>query len=296
VTVQIQNLDLDSLFRSIEKPHPSPTLARLGRFRGVAEFTNAANFRLIGEQAGVEFVFSNKGQRETQSIQRMQGDLRRREGVWNLTVDRIELDQGVFSGDLAATASPDFKELELRLRSEGFTLSPAVQRLMTRDGSLGRLQAHVDLKLRDGVVRGVKGRVQIPEMRLEGMAFENLVVGLETSGEEVVVSPRTERLRLSPSSPAWALLGGTLPASWRSADGDARLAAVQGQFRLRDFSKLRWTSFSARGASPSSRLQSKGGWDENGLLQGDLRIQSSEGTRSWKLQGTRDEPILTPSR
>lgn len=296
VTVQIQNLDLDSLLRSIERAHPSPTLARLGRFRGVAEFEDAANFRLIGEQSGVEFVFSNKGQRETQSIQRMQGDLRRRQGVWNLVVDRIELDQGVFSGDLAAMASPDLQDLELKVRSDGFTLSPAVQRLMTRDGSLGRLQALLEIKLRNGAVRALKGRVQIPEMRLEGMAFEKLVVGLETSGEEVVVSPRSESLRLSPGSPAWVVLGETLPASWRDANGEASFQAVQGQFRLRDFSKLRWTSFSARGAVPSSRLQSKGGWDENGILQGDLRIQSSEGTRSWKLQGTRDEPLLTPAR
>lgn len=296
VTIQIQNMDLDNMFRSLDRPHPSPVFSRLGRFRGVAEFQDPNNFRLIGEQSGMEFVFSNKGRREMQTIQRMQGDLRRKAGAWTVSVDRIELDQGVYSGEIGASASADLRDVELRVRSDGFTLSPTVQRLMTRDGSLGRLQGQIDVKLRDGKIRNVKGRVQIPEMLMEGLSFEGLQVALETAGEEVVVSPKADRLRIEPESPAMQILGSVLPASWRTTDGKVGFSGAQGQFRLKDFSKMRWTSFSAKATPANSRLQSKGGWDQDGILQGDLQIQSNEGVRSWKLQGTRDAPILSPGR
>ena len=65
VDLEIRGLDIHELLVFLNRPHPSPALGDLGTFNGTAHFVSAEQLALRGDYSGLEFIFSNRGSRQT---------------------------------------------------------------------------------------------------------------------------------------------------------------------------------------------------------------------------------------
>jgi hypothetical protein len=289
--LEIRSLDLDGLLQFLNRPHPSPMLSRLGRFRGIAEITDPMNFSLLGEYEDLEFIFSNKGQRELQNIKRIQGELRRRQGLWSIDGSRVEVNEGALDGDVKVTANEDFRNMALVLRIDDLRLSPAVQRLMTRGGHLSPAQSQLQMKWQEGQIKQVKGFFKMPSLKVEGVGIERLHLQLGEKNGEILIQPKIERIEIATDSAAGEIMKTSLRPEWQK-NGLIVFNSVSGQFSLRKLREMNWTKLSARGGVPGLQFRSEGGWDEQGILHGQFIVRAKELRESWQIMGTRDRPTL----
>lgn len=293
--VEIGSLDFDRVLQFLKHPHPSSVLNRLGRFRGVAEFRDPLNFDLSGEHTGLEFIFSNKGRREVQSVTRIEGDFNRARGAWSLNVRRAELEQGVFDGDARLGADADFQNIDLRLRTRELTLRPAVQQLMTRGGAIGPLEAQMQARVHAGQLTALKGSLRLPELRLEGTSMEKLSLQFDQRQGAIALSPRIETLSMDAGSAAMGVLSPVISPAW-ATDGKLSLSAVHGEVRLKNLRDVRWTRMSAKVEPSGATLTADGGWDHEGRLDGRVVAREKQQTRAWRIEGTRDQPTLVEAK
>ncbi|MEN0060141.1 MAG: hypothetical protein AAGB31_14985, partial [Bdellovibrio sp.] len=112
IFIDIQNLDVAKLLVLLNRPKSTSVVGDLGRFTGRAEVISDQNIRLRGEHTGLEFVFSNKGQREMQVIDTMVGDIALEKDHWNFRVHRVVPRGGSFIGDIKLKADRDFRDVE----------------------------------------------------------------------------------------------------------------------------------------------------------------------------------------
>lgn len=289
--VDIRSLDLDRLLQFLQQEHPTPVLAQLGRLKGVAEIRDPENFRLSGEHSGLQFIFSNKGQREIQAISNIRGEISRTAGQWQFTLPGVELDQGVFTGDLKMEATPDFKNVDIRWRAEDLALAPGVQKLMTRGGEISPLKAQMQFKFLEGRLVKWKGQVRLPRLRIEGTTIQRLAIGFDEKDGMFLLNPQMESLEIESGSPAGQILQTAVPSTWFEQNRLV-LKSVDGQFQFRQPQEMKWHQLTARVEKSAAVLQSQGEWLNDGRLQGDLQLRAKDMKRHWKIRGHRDQPTL----
>lgn len=293
--LEIRSLDFDRVLEFLRRPHPSPVLNRLGRFQGVGEFRDPDNFELTGEHTGLEFIFSNKGRRETQAVNRIEGAMTRAKGAWSLVMRRAEVEQGAFDGDAKLTADRDFRHIDLHLRSRALSLKPAVQQLMTRGGAIGAIEAQMHADWQAGLLTSLKGTMRLPELRLEGTTMNKISLQFDQRQGTIVVNPRIETLKMDAGSVAFAVVEPVATPAWRSGNG-VTFSALNGEFRLKDLRDVHWARMGARVEAAGAQLSSEGGWDPEGRLSGKVLVREKQQNRSWKIEGTRDNPVLVEAR
>lgn len=289
VRVDVKSLDLDRVLEFLGRPHPSPVLAKLGKFRGQLEVTSPEKLRLVGEHGGLQFVFSNQGQRELQSVSKISGEAQYQSGQWSLGVKSLELDQGSFVGEVRLKTQAGFDEVSLQLRSDELVLAPHVQRLMTRGGEIGSLKSQFQLGFRRGQLTSLQGQLRIPRLRMEGLEADRLALQVDNRGPGFQVRSQIESLRISAKSPSGEILGKVLPGSWLQAE-TYPLSTVSGVFDLEDFRSLKWSKWIAKGPG-GDQMSTEGEWTSSGAISGEVLVRGKE-RRRWKLSGTRDLPVF----
>lgn len=291
-TVDIRRLNGDKLFALINHPHPAPMLGHLGSFDGTAEVTDQDHIKLSGVHKGLEFIFSNKGQREVQILREIAADLTLDKDRWHAQVSRFVPDQGVFDGQLQLTASRDLKAFEVKAKATELRLAPAVVRLMTAGGKFGAFSGDMDMKFQDGQLNHVKGSLLSDSMDVEGVAMEKARFNIDFAGGEIQSQAQVQKMSVAVGSPAFQILKEIVESDWMS-DDKLQMKNLTSQFHAKSFKVLGWKNFSAV-LEKGGRLTSEGAWDENGFLSGQVQAQAGKVNRKWLLGGKRDEPLFTP--
>lgn len=289
IEFQIHGLDIKELLVFLNRPHPSPALGALGIFNGTAHFVNPEKINLRGDYSGLEFIFSNRGNREVQTLSLVSGELELNQHNWSIAVDRIKPVEGIFEGKVKMQADKDFKDLKVDAQITELGLAPKVQTLMTGGGSLGALSGQVQAHLKSAQIQELKGQLRWDQILVEGLRLARPKLQLQSRGEAIQMNFAAQEMELARGS----LAGQMFNPIWQQHQGETFLFKnPTATFQTRRFLSFSWDQLKAQ--SPWGVLQSHGQWNEASQLSGEIRIQDSNRNHRdrevWTIRGTRAQP------
>lgn len=290
IHVDVSHLSVENLLTLLNRSHRSKIFGGLGHFSGQADIISDQDIRLFGEHRGLEFVFSNKGERELQVIESMSGEIALKDKQWRFHVARAQPLGGVFDGELSLVADRDFHEVQIKSKVDELRFAPAVQKLMTNGGQMGAASLNAELHLQKDTVNFLKGLLRIDGMTVEGMKFGDTRSQFDWQKNEVVVNTTISDLAVAPESSAMPLLKQVLEPSWIAA-GPFVAREIKGQFHLQNFKALAWRHFEGH-IQKNGHMTTEGSWNENGLLQGLVQTHDGKQSHSWLIRGDRDKPQI----
>lgn len=284
IDLQIRGLNMQELLTFLNRPHPTPALGNLGMFNGSAHFINPEQLALRGDYSGLEFIFSNRGSRQTQAVSLISGELELKKNKWQIQIDRIKPVEGIFEGKVKMAADKDFKNLAIDAQISELGLSPKIQSLMTGGGSLGALSGQLKLQLKEAQIADLNGQLKWDQLLIEGVRLAKPKINLKMISRDLRMDINASELEISPkeSNTMFNELFQNLGTS------SLALQSATAQIRTQQFKTLAWDRFQAQSGSFGS-FRSSGGWDENSELSGQLQVVGKK-TRTWKIQGTRNQP------
>lgn len=288
IVVDIKKLDIVKLLLLLNRPSTSTMLAGLGSFSGRAEIISDKNIKLRGEHQGLEFVFSNKGQRELQVIERMVGGAEFVAEKWNFTVNRVEPQDGTFLGVVKVKADRDFQNLEIKTRVDEMTFSRGVQKLMTGGGSIGSLSLDVDAQVRSNQLSYLKGLARLDEMDIEGLHFGKSRATLDWSHGDVVLNTQVKSVQIAPNSGVGSVLKDLTLPSWWQEEGLA-MTSLTGVFSTKKLQDFSWKNVQGQ-VGKTGRFMTEGAWDQTGQLRGAVFNRDGKTHRKWFIEGSRVNP------
>nr|WP_295900510.1 hypothetical protein [uncultured Bdellovibrio sp.] len=291
IVVDVKKLDIGKLLVLLNRPKNTSMLGELGVFTGRAEIVSDQKMKMTGEHSGLQFVFSNKGQREVQVIEHMVGDIDLQDNDWNFHIKRVEPRAGTFIGDVKMKADRDFQDIEVKTRVEEVVLDPAVQKLMTNGGDIGLLSLDGDVKIKKGQMSYLKGLLRVDSMNVEGLSFEKTKASVDWAQGEVVLNTQVKSLVVTPGSPGADILKQVTEPVWWNG-GKLTLNALTGQFHLKKSQELSWKNFQGQ-VGKTGRLLTDGSWNEDGDLKGSVLAKEGKVHRKWFIDGDRENPQFT---
>lgn len=288
ILIDVRKMRVDKLLTFINRSQKHRIFADLGSFTGQAEIASDRNIRLSGEHTGLQFIFSNKGQRELQVIDRMSGDISLLGDTWSIQVNRAEPQGGMFIGNVKLKADRDFKDVEIKTAIDELQLAPAVQTLMTQGGEIGVMSLNAEAKVSSGHVTVMKGLARLNKMTVEGMSFGKTKGHFDYVKNEVVVDTSVQSLSVSQDSPgADVLTQVSIPRWWTEQKMDMK--DLKGQFRWKGSQSLQWKNFEAH-VGKDGKLTADGGWDDQGNLSGSVILKDGKNQKKFSMGGNREEP------
>ncbi|MFV3409361.1 hypothetical protein ACNH6C_12180 [Bdellovibrio bacteriovorus] len=288
ILVDVKKLDIEKLLVLLNRTKQTSILGHLGSFTGRAEIVSDQKMRMSGEHAGLEFVFSNKGQRELQVIESMVGDIALDQDQWSFQIKRVEPRGGVFVGDLSLRADRDFKAVAVKTHIDELQLALPVQKLMTNGGEIGLMSLDGDLRFGEGKVQSLKGLLRLNSMNVEGVALGKTRASFDWSKGEVLLNAQVQSMKVSPNSPTAEVLRPVTLNSWWH-DGVLNLSGLTGQLGAKSAKDFSWKGFQAQ-ASKTGKLSTEGSWNEEARLKGHVQVKDGKIQRRWQIQGTRELP------
>lgn len=290
--VQFESLSLQTLLKALTQTTPSPILGDLGIMTGRAEVDSLDRFKLIGELRGLEFYFSNQGQRIIQKIKSLNIEAEAKAQQLSVRLSRIEPEQGVFNGEIHSTSVAPYDATRIHVVAEEVVLAPSVQKLMTRGGTLGKIQSTLDFDFKQGRLDKLRGQ-------LIGKNLE--IAKLEMPQLQIQIQPDSgARFQIQISSPQVKVPGSFLNENQMStlfqefgfedAHESKEIRNFKAVLRLNDFRAVKWKQLQL--FFPGGQLSGTGEWNEDGQLTGQLQIYHGSNSKKYLLDGTRDEPLL----
>ncbi|WP_253696729.1 hypothetical protein [Bdellovibrio bacteriovorus] len=294
IIVDVKRLDIAKLLVLLNRPKDTSVLGELGSFTGRAEIHSDRKMKMSGEHRGLEFVFSNKGQRETQVIENMVGDISLDGDTWNFQVKRVEPRGGVFIGDVKVKADRDFEEINIKAGVDEISFAAPVQSLMTNGGEIGLVSIDGDIRLKKGQLDFLKGLVRVDAMNVEGMQFNKTKATLDWSHGEVQLNTQVRSLKVSSASAGAGILKQVTEPSWWNQNA-LTMSDLTGQFQFKSLKNLTWKNFQAQ-TGKNGRLVTDGSWNEEGRLKGHVHNRDGKVHRRWVIEGTRETPVFVEDK
>lgn len=290
ISVDIRKLDVAKLLYLLNRPKSSSILGELGVFSGRAEIQSGEKIKMSGEHRGLAFVFSNKGQQESQVLDRLVGDAKLSGNQWSFSIRRIEPRGGLFIGDVQVTADPDFRKVALRASVDEVVLAPAVQKLMTNGGSIGVLGLDVNARLSDGELSYLRGLARLEGMTVEGLSFGKAQTTIDWSQGEVILKSQVKSLEVDSASAAVPVLKQVTSPAWWTQEKMA-MNSLTGTFSTKGLSAFTWKNVQGQ-VGKTGRFITEGAWDEVGSLKGSVYNREGKSQKKWIIEGDRENPIF----
>lgn len=290
IALDIKKLDIGKLLQLLNRPPKTNFLGELGVFTGRAQIESDRQMRLTGEHRGLEFVFSNKGQRELQIIERMAGDIDLVGDSWSFQIQRVEPKAGAFLGRVKIKADRDFKSVDVKTQVDELTLSPAVQKLMTNGGGVGILSLDLEARLKEGQMSYLKGLARLDGMKVEGMMFGKTKMTIDWSHGEVVFNAQSKSFAIEPESVGVPVLEQVTPSEWWE-EGRLEMNSLSGVFTSKNLQGFSWKNVQGQ-VGKSGKFLTEGAWNEAGALKGAVYNREGKTHHKWLIEGTRSAPTF----
>jgi hypothetical protein len=288
ITLELRGLNLQQVLTFLNRPHPSPALGELGTFNGVATLEDNHHLRLRGDHSGLEFIFSNRGARETQTISLLSGEAEFRDEHWKIKIDRIRPLEGVFDGVIQMQADQQWRDLNVDSAITEMSLSPNVQTLMTGGGSLGAFSGKLKAHLVAGELKSLQGLLKSDRILAEGLHVEKPKFAFSTQNGIYLLDLNAQDVEVDPDSAPGILMSQVLSLPVNSPR--FLMKNISARFQTAHLKDLQWTSFQT--LIPQGFLRSHGGWSEQGDLFGEIIAREQRKENRWLIRGTRAEPVL----
>lgn len=315
--INLRGFRFDVLQRLIGKNELPPFLANAGQFNGSLSVISKDQLQLSGESSGIEFIFSNRSMRQTQtfSLVGIQGSVKNKR--WQIFLDRIRPLDGLFLGQVKLSGSENEKKQlndednnswSAHINLDELSLSPEVQKLMTNDGSMGSWSGEVRLKANMNQVSEAQGLVAIQNFEIDNLSIHKNLIKIHSSKENIISNNvKTENSRRSATINVDFILDGLqleepseifIFLKKIKPDLPSILHAKNAKLNIKLDGRLDFSWDLKNIETEAFRLSSDGGWDSYGNLRGHINWQdknangSLEKVRRWKIEGSRDKPIL----
>ncbi|QDK38077.1 hypothetical protein [Bdellovibrio sp. NC01] len=291
INIDVKNMRVNRLLNFLSRNHQHKILGDLGSFSGRAEIRSENYIHLTGEHTGLEFIFSNKGQRELQVIERMLGDINLDGDQWSFQVNRVEPRGGNFIGSVNLKADRDFKDVDIKARIDEMVFAPQVQKLMTNGGEVGLTSVNAEARIMGGDLKSLKGLLLVDKMSVEGMDFGKTRGEFDFQKGEIQLNTKIQSVGVHETSPGAAILNQVTEPEWWQ-NGQLDIQDLTGQFHFKDLQHLQWKNFQAK-MGKDRRMTADGAWDEFGQLKGSALIKDGKNTKKFVLEGNRENPQFT---
>lgn len=289
--IGVHGLQVERLMRLLgydEKPH---SFGDLGVFNGVVKIDDRQRLQLTGEHTGLEFIFSNRGERQTQKISLMAGTFELDKDRWKMKINSIRPLEGLFLGDVTLEGDLHQARTQLKMRVDEMHLGANVQTLMSGGGSLGRWAADVDATWKGRTLDSLTGQILAQDLSVDGIETSHARATLSRGRDggidmDIKLKPVTvaesARLRglLEPLLPEESQQPEGMKAAWQS--DLVQMTAHQspdGSFSWK-FKPIQMKGWA---------LRSEGRWDPEGQVDGLASVKTSDRETAWRLEGDRDE-------
>lgn len=298
VEIQVSGLSLDKLVAALsQKLEKSPYFGKLGLFNGLIKMDSSQDYEVIGDHSGLEFIFSNRGQRAVQVISGMSGFAKKNSQGWFLEVNRIRPQEGVFEGRLRAKSDSSLNRVELDLKVDDLVLSPTIQELMTSGGAVQGIESQMKIDIQEGQLRTLRGDFILRGLSTEGLNIDDLELSFSPVQEGLQGRARTRGVSLLAQSRLGEIV--SLKFDREVLAQDLSFSAGRAQFRSQSFRDLSWSDFALTGKS--AKVQSQGAWSQEGILNGQITFENADsGTlkrkKNFVLSGSRDLPVIISSQ
>lgn len=290
IIVDIKRLDVGKLLVLLNRPKKTSILGELGSFTGRAEIFSDQKMKMAGEHSGLEFVFSNKGQRELQVIEHMVGEVQLQGQDWNFQINRIEPRGGTFIGNIKVKADRDFRAVDLKTRIDELVFAPSVQRLMTSGGDIGYISLDTDMRLKEGQLTYLKGLLRVDGMNIEGLNLQKTKATIDWAQGDVLLNTQVKSLEVTRSSAAASVMMQVTEPTWWQNDV-LRFDNIAGQFQSTNLKLLAWKNFVAQ-VGKNGKFTTEGAWDEDGDLKGSVQTREGKNQKKWWIEGDREKPAF----
>lgn len=288
VFFDVKKLDVSKALAFLKKTPKASFMGNLGIFHGSAEIRSEDQITAQGELSGLEFLFANKGQSESQVIERMALDMSLKKDEATLIINRMEPRGGVFVGDLTLKHDFSSEKMNLKVHVDELSLGPNVQNLMTNGGEIGPLNLDAEASLTKGFLTALKGELRATSMTVEGVSLQKTRVTASRVVDGVVLDTKIAELKVVESSPATSVLQQVTRSDWWK-DGVLTLDAIHGKFEVGDQGSFKWKNFTSQ-VDKSEKFTTSGAWDENAQLSGNIGITEGKKTQKWRIRGDRETP------
>lgn len=292
---QIKALNIKKFLEFLGKSHPLPTFGNLGVFNGAAIFEGPEDLKIRGDYSNLEFIFSNRGSRQIQTLGLISGELALKDNQWIMNLDRIRPVDGIFEGLVHVRAQKDFKSVSIDAKIRELSLSPQVQILMTGGGSLGSLDGRLQAQFARGQLRQLEGQLRWDQVLIEGLRLYRPQIHLSSQGDQYFVDLKAQELELQKDHVITGNL--FLPVTEKlvpnSSEKSFKARSLTAKMNTTKFQELQWKSLSMNAANGT--LKSQGAWNKEGVLSGDILFMLGNGNSElkWQISGDRSRPILT---
>jgi hypothetical protein len=287
--VDIKSLQLDSLMTFLNRPLVSPIFGHLGVFHGQAHFEDSQNVKIKGEDTGLEFIFSSRGNRQIQAMSLIGGEIKFTKSQWNIKVDKVKPVEGVFLGDISLEADHNWSQVGIRAKIDELSLGPSVQKLITNGGEIGSVDGDLQCHFDHGNLSDLQGHVTASDMSVERVHLKRSKMTLATSKDRNVhLDMHIQGMTAEVGSPVHLFLekfvdSTSPPAPLEVAYGSVKISTHQ----LDDF---HWDELILQ--MPHKSVRSKGGWNVEGRLSGQVDVVSGVKTTRFEVGGFRDKPQI----
>lgn len=292
--LSLQPIDLDRFLGLINQKQKLDFLGHMGKSYGQIYYKDEMNLQWAGEFRGLEFIFSSKGQREVQTINRILADINLKSGNWDFNVKEIEPQEGSFKGQLRLTANYDFQNMHFSMSTNELMLSPAIQKHITNGGYLSSFKTQMQGDWKNGFLNGFRGQVKVVDVKVDGFQANNLNLNFNTVGNETLIRAQAQTVQVEDKSAGFPLL--RLIQIDNSDDQKYLLRNVSGNFiRHKNNTQFKWRQLSWQQDNPSLRVRTEGEWNSESQLSGTISVNSSRGSKKWNIRGQRDKPEIVSS-
>jgi hypothetical protein len=246
---------------------------------------------LTGEHSGLEFIFSNKGEREVQSIDRLICDATLNKKEWTFSIHRIEPRGGTFVGNVFLKFDRDLQDFELKSQVDELILASNVQKLMTNNGQIGAAGFSIDAKFKKQRLDFLNGTANLDGLTVEGYQLGKTKLKMAMSEGALQVDTRVDSVKLgSTATGSLKFKALTSPEWWTGQD--IQLSHFSGTFGFKDSKSFSWGSVQAQ-VGKSGKFFTEGAWDRQGQIHGRFRSSDGKTQRNWSINGDRENPIFT---
>ncbi len=293
--VTTQKILLDYLFDPIFLNKSFPFIQSLGSFQGYLQYNQNEEIQVSGIHTGLQFIFSNLGQRKIQKIDNLIIEMLGKQGRWEASVPRMDLDDGIFDGDLKMIYSVSDRTLELICDVDELVFSNEVQKMMTSGGRVGGASLNYHGLWKNLKLVSQSGVVRLASSDLYGVEISKAAIKV-SSKENSEVKTSLLNFQLSNVKVAadipWLKKIPVFTAELTPRENYYFFKEASSQFEIDSLQSVAWKDFQM--IHPRGKLQSQGGWRETGELYGTLQssdfVSHSSKQKKWEIKGLRDAP------
>lgn len=286
--LQVSRLNVDRLFLFLNRQRPPNFLGSLGEVFGTIDYFDENNLSIKGLYKGLEFVFSNQGMNERQTFETMAGELKLVNGSWQAKVDDFRLIDGLLEGQIDLKASKDFRDVKLNAAIDDLAFSAAVEKVVTNGGDLGHFNGKIEARFLSGILAELRGQVKAEKAEMQGVLLDDTKFILNSGKDGFDVKATAKNLVLQKASLANEMF---LPLFQGVSFKDGiNLKSVSAKILSKDLRDFSWKGFSANVPEKDLSISSDGGWDERGMMFGQINMNGRAKKTKVVIKGNRDNP------